>query len=375
MFDINKDTMVIYQIENKINHKKYIGYTTHTVKDRWKTHCGTAFNKSSKDYNEIFKRAIRKYGKDGFILSVLEQCETIEQLKEREQYWIKEKNTFIYDKDSWGYNSTRGGDGAHGYGCKPVSQFDIISGKLIKKYESIHQATALNCRGVFESCSNPTLERSVNNTCFFFTKDVENLSEEEIIDKVHSRYPCLIYQLDLQGNFIKLWRTAKEPAEQYGYSIGNIIMACLGRRRLANGYQWVYQRDIKERMGKPVRDIKKNTQRVIQYSLGGEKIKEWNSLREAAITLNLQDSKISSCCRGNRKKTGNFQWRYAEDKLDKLASLPIKPKVICVETQEIFDTINQAAKSYGVAFTTMKKVCEGGNSNKLIYHFNYYYDD
>jgi group I intron endonuclease len=371
IYNINKDTMIIYKIENKINHKKYIGYTTHTLEWRWKRHLNVAYNPNSKDYNEVFKRAIRKYGKENFELSIIEKCDTIEELKEKEVYWIAKYNTYIGNKQSWGYNSTKGGDGAHGYGVTPVSQFDILSGKLIKKYNNQTDAIIENCKGINESCRKSDKPLTVNGTCFFYTKDVENLTEEQIVEKVHNRYPYLLYQLDLEGNFVKLWRNTSEPNKELGYNSGNIIMVCNNQRREANGYQWCYQKNLKDRINKPIKEINYNKNIVIQYDKNGNYIKEWNSIREAANTLNLQESKISNCCKGIRNHTGEFQWRYKEDYVDKLTPLKLYKKVKCIETGEIFDTTNKAAKAYGVAHATMKNACEGKNT-KLKYHFKYF---
>ena len=39
----------IYKITNNINQKIYIGLTTLSVEERWKSHLYTAFNENSKD--------------------------------------------------------------------------------------------------------------------------------------------------------------------------------------------------------------------------------------------------------------------------------------------------------------------------------------
>ena len=88
----------IYKITNKVNGKSYIGQTRYTIEFRWKQH-------QHKKDNTYFHNAIRKYGADNFIVEKLEEC-NIEDLNEREIYYIAKYNTF---KD--GYNLTIGGDG------------------------------------------------------------------------------------------------------------------------------------------------------------------------------------------------------------------------------------------------------------------------
>ena len=93
----------IYKYENKINHKVYIGQTCQKPEKRWDYGCGY------KRHNLHFYNAIQKYGWDNFEHIILEDCLSLEQANEREQYWIKYYNSNQQEK---GYNLTAGGDGS-----------------------------------------------------------------------------------------------------------------------------------------------------------------------------------------------------------------------------------------------------------------------
>ena len=95
----------IYIIKNNVNGKIYIGKSI-DIEKRWKEHIRHSKDEYSKSKPAIH-RAINKYGKDSFSFSVLEEC-SIEQLNEREKYYIKKYNS--NDKNT-GYNFTEGGDG------------------------------------------------------------------------------------------------------------------------------------------------------------------------------------------------------------------------------------------------------------------------
>ena len=56
-----------------------------------------------------------------------------------------------------------------------------------------------------------------------------------------------------------------------------------------------------------------HSKKVIQMTLEGNIIKEWGSMTEAANSLGCHQSKISECCRGNRKSHGGFRWKYKEE--------------------------------------------------------------
>lgn len=93
----------IYKIENKINHKIYIGQSK-DIALRWKHHEWEANNCNQVQYNYTIHRAFRKYGLSNFDFTILEECKP-EQLDEREQYYIQ-----LYDSLYNGYNETTGGD-------------------------------------------------------------------------------------------------------------------------------------------------------------------------------------------------------------------------------------------------------------------------
>jgi len=94
---------IIYLIENKINLHKYVGQTRQSLEKRWKHHLTESKSKSQRP----LYRALNKYGIENFELSVLEEC-AVDDLNEREMYWINHFNTF---KSSYGYNATSGGEG------------------------------------------------------------------------------------------------------------------------------------------------------------------------------------------------------------------------------------------------------------------------
>lgn len=89
----------IYKITNLIDNKFYIG--KHKVKnDKFdEKYWGSGFH---------LKRAIKLYGKDNFNREVLEWCDSLETLNQRESFWIKELDSRNPDV---GYNIKDGGDG------------------------------------------------------------------------------------------------------------------------------------------------------------------------------------------------------------------------------------------------------------------------
>lgn len=93
--------MIIYKVTNKINGKIYIGQTSESLKRRWYRHCKLSYSNC-----RFLVRAINKYGKENFIVEEICKCSSIEEMNEREIFYIKELNSLVPS----GYNLMTGGN-------------------------------------------------------------------------------------------------------------------------------------------------------------------------------------------------------------------------------------------------------------------------
>ena len=93
--------MIIYKIESRLDGKIYVGQTQRTLKERISEHMRGGRRRSYID------RAIKTHGIENFIVEVIEECSTVEELNEREMFWIRELNSRYPN----GYNLTSGGNG------------------------------------------------------------------------------------------------------------------------------------------------------------------------------------------------------------------------------------------------------------------------
>ncbi|MCS0652031.1 GIY-YIG nuclease family protein [Cytobacillus firmus] len=101
----------IYMITNIENNKKYVGFTREGYLKRFKNHVKEA----RLGGNRLLCKAIRKYGEDVFVTEVLGKVASLEEAIRREKELISFYNTFAGDNGSWGYNTTRGGEGSIGH--------------------------------------------------------------------------------------------------------------------------------------------------------------------------------------------------------------------------------------------------------------------
>lgn len=95
----------IYRIRNVLNNTFYIGQTTATLQKRFQSHCYGA----AKGCNYLLSKAIRKYGRENFVIEELCECDDYE-LDTLEIFFIRVYNTNVLC-GGHGYNMTDGGNG------------------------------------------------------------------------------------------------------------------------------------------------------------------------------------------------------------------------------------------------------------------------
>lgn len=116
--------MWIYKITNIQNNKVYIGQTIRPIEQRFKRHINDALNNILDTH---FARAIRKYGKENFIIEEIDTAKTQNELNQKEQYWIKYYNSVLN-----GYNETDAISkcGGNTYQSKTKEEMDTIKEKI-----------------------------------------------------------------------------------------------------------------------------------------------------------------------------------------------------------------------------------------------------
>ena len=116
--------MWIYKITNIQNNKIYIGQTIRPVEQRFHRHINDALNNI---LNTHFARAIRKYGKDNFVVEIIDTAQTQDELNQKERYWIQ-----YYNSVQEGYNETDAISkcGGNTYQSKTEEEMETIKEKI-----------------------------------------------------------------------------------------------------------------------------------------------------------------------------------------------------------------------------------------------------
>lgn len=125
-----------------------------------------------------------------------------------------------------------------------------------------------------------------------------------------------------------------------------------------------------------------NSKKIICINTG----EIFNCISDACKKYNVCDRCISACCKDTRKTTGvhldtgeRLEWQFYDEWLIKLkqCSKIIQNKksdekrVMCIETNKIYNSITDAADSVSVHRTNVSKVCRGIRKTAGGYHWCY----
>ena len=121
--------MLVYCIKNKINDKEYIGLTKRPLESRWKQHVYESNKVNSWEWNTPLGNAIKKYGKDNFEIYVLNNYNSVEEMKLGEIEMIEERKSLSV---FGGYNLSKGGDGRLGVKLSDETKRKIGLGQIGK---------------------------------------------------------------------------------------------------------------------------------------------------------------------------------------------------------------------------------------------------
>lgn len=116
-----------------------------------------------------------------------------------------------------------------------------------------------------------------------------------------------VYQFNLFGQLINEFNSIKDAFQQT--AIYNISRCCRRKQKTAGGYIWSYDPciNICDNYKRNYKDIQKV---IEQYSMDKKLIRVYDSIKDASVLLNFSSSAIANCCRGITKSSYGFLWKY-----------------------------------------------------------------
>jgi len=282
---------VIYRITNKKNGKVYVGQTKNTAEHRWRSHICCALRG---DVDYPLYRAFRKYGVDGFIFEVLEECPD-NMLDEREIAWIAALNSRVNQN---GYNQTLGGNGR-----VMVDRDEILA--AVRETPSAHKVAAdLGC--------------AVSTVC--------RVAAAHGVPMDNPGEPSKeIHQFTLSGDYIQTFPSLREAARSFAQTatdaelskiMPHISKAARGKLKQSRGFQWRYSADVPNpQEGIPQYQADNAKRRVQMFDAEtGQLLGEFPSIREAGRVVAGTSGAyraIQFCLNGEHRTAFGYVWRYA----------------------------------------------------------------
>lgn len=252
----NKPICGIYEIINVINNKVYIGKSI-DIERRWNQH---KYGKTKL----VISNSINKYGLDNFKFNILEEVDlnnldklTLEKkLINLEQKWMDIRKSYLKEN---GYNISK--------------------------------------------TSKPNLTPTRNDD---FAKKISKIK----IDMNHGGQ--MVIQYDMNGNKIKEWKSAAEIERKLNILSENISGVCLKKQKSAGGFIWRKNDDIltKEEI-QNINTLNRNRKKIIRISIDEKEVKYFNSISDAAESVNSKyTSAIVHVCKGRHKTYKGYKWLY-----------------------------------------------------------------
>ncbi|HEY5235597.1 MAG TPA: GIY-YIG nuclease family protein [Rhabdochlamydiaceae bacterium] len=256
--------MTIYRFTNTVNGKIYIGQTVRNLDKRVKEH----FYQSSKGC-KAFKAALNKYGKESFVLDILDTALNEEELNLKEIAYIELHKS---SDRNVGYNLTKGGKtvrafpkGNNGWGENseerkkkislmfkgmPLAALAHIRAKEVNSEPTINLTTGMEFSSAVEMAKYYNLTYTYvvkllngharqKNGEIFRHKDLEKQRQADIrmsFVPIHKALPKKIICLDTQESFESI-KTASQKLGILRTAIGNNLA---GRSKSAGGFSFAY---------------------------------------------------------------------------------------------------------------------------------------
>ncbi len=171
-----------------------------SLHDRWMAHMKPSTLKRKGTY-KIYN-AMNKYGKENFMCEILEDNVPIDELNNKEIYYIEKYDSFIN-----GYNSTKGGDGRvinNEYDVEKIVN-DYISGKSSSEISKEYGVCSTTIARVLHS-KNIKMREDGRKLTVDMLDDIIELASTNTYDKVAEIYnvdPKTIRRFLIKHNFRK----------------------------------------------------------------------------------------------------------------------------------------------------------------------------
>ena len=263
------------------NDIRYVGKTKQSLRRRLQGHicCAKRAKKSGYCTNHNYNWINHEIELGNSI--IIEELDSMEFAEDEDWSWFEKY--WVAQMKEWGFSLTNikeGGEDNHA--SKPAKE--------------VIRARAEKCIG---KSRDEKTKQSISKGLTGIHRSEE--TKEKVRQAIISKQGRPVLQYSKEGKFIKEWESGATAAKELGLDKANINSCCRGKRKLCGGYTWKYKEETKK------------DYRIIQLSLSGEYIDEFENSTIAGKELGIHPNLINRVCRGIQPQTYNFIFKYSSD--------------------------------------------------------------
>ena len=313
--EINKptdDKVYIYELINPLNNNPfYVGYSYNIEKRLYEHIYSTNSKNTYKDavINKILNAGLKP------TINIIDSCDKIFDLEqnmyEHEILEIK----YIKEYKERGVkltNLTEGGQNPpESKTRKRVYQYDKNL-NLVASFESITKAAISMGTQPTRICAALNQKRTLSAFGYYWMGSINfNLKDGKqiTINLNRKKHTIPIVQYSLDGIYLNEFVGQNEAERITGVNSKQINKALrLKGFDQAGGYMWFYKDKIPNTIKKY--DGRSFTRKILSFDLFGNFIKEYDSIRDGAKDLNIDETGICKNLKGIISKTGKYRFEY-----------------------------------------------------------------
>ncbi len=115
-----------------------------------------------------------------------------------------------------------------------------------------------------------------------------------------------VYQYAIEdGSLVSTYACLEDAANSVGASKTGISSASTGQSKTCKGFLWSYSPTA------PTGKKDERKKKVVQLDLNHNIVSEYKSVAEASRSSGVSKTCISRCCRGERKQSVGYVWKYS----------------------------------------------------------------
>ena len=292
--------------------KVYIGITSQNPPERrWQRGLGYKNQK-------YFYNAIQKYGWDNFKHEILYSGLSKEEAEKKEIELIARYKS---NQRNFGYNIDNGGN---------------CVGKMSEEHKEKIRQTRINKKHTNQSKEKMSISRKKillipeNNPMYGKHHSINSKNKISIAKKGKSlslrtrqkiskasknNHNKSVWQYDLEGKFIRQYKSIKIASEETGIKKDGIIACCKNNYKTSGGFIWRYSTD---KITKPYIEWCNSNghgKAVLQYDKENNFLRRFDNLKNASLQSNTSLCGISACCNGKQFTAGGYKWKYETERM------------------------------------------------------------